>query len=207
MTQLSVAIEVNLPGLERFQKQIRAQIDSGASGPIDKCFNQWAVRYRAFVQRRFNTYARGGGNWPPLSPATIRRRRKPAKRTKAKRVRITKKGEVDKRFKKRVQPEPVAGRQVAILRDTGSLFNALAPSISPPVGSVNNRIAGGIEVGYGGNAQHGADGVTIAELAFWHQTGAGHLPVREIIVEPDAATVAGMVLDMQRAVDEQSESS
>lgn len=226
--QVTATVTVNIPGLERYQKAIRAQLISGVDGPVNKALRNWARRYRSFVQRRFVTYSRGGGDWPPLSPLTIARRRKGRGNTLAARMR---KGDfrsaADRRISsvkikhsstgksrleiKRPKPiklnKPITGPAVAILRDTGSLFNALAPTLTPPPGSINKFIPGGIEVGYGGGSGHPSGGVTIAELAYWHQTGAGNLPVRQIIVDPDAETLDGMRADMQRALDDQSKST
>lgn len=217
---VTATVNVNIPGLERYQKRINEQLNSGVDGPVQRALFQWAVRYRSFIQRRFNTYARGGGDWAPLSPLTIARRRK-GKSARSKRmakgdfrsaadrrissvkIKHRKSGKSYLAIKRRKpikkKPQTVSATSVAILRDTSSLFNALAPVITAPAGSVNKIIPGGIEVGYGGASQHNSNGITIAELAYWHQTGAGNLPVRQIIVDPDSATILGMVTDMQRA--------
>ena len=42
---------------------------------MNKTLTQWAVRYRSWAQQRFNSFSRGGGNWKPLAPSTIKRRR------------------------------------------------------------------------------------------------------------------------------------
>lgn len=36
---------------------------------------KWEARYRGFALKRFDVFSKGGGNWAPLAPATIRRRR------------------------------------------------------------------------------------------------------------------------------------
>lgn len=150
-------ITVNIPGLHKFRSQVKK-----GGGQIRVAYDRWALRYRAFVQRRFDKFSRGGGDWPAL---------------------VSRKG--------------------SILRDTNTLFTALTPTLNAPSGSINKLIEGGIEVGYGGGGSH-PGGPTISELAYWHQTGAGNNPVREIIVQPDAATIRGMVEDMQKAVDAES---
>ena len=155
--EVTTKVTVKIPGLHRFSKVV-----ASGEGQIRKAYGQWALRYRSFIQRRFNDYSRGAGDWPKLKY-----------------------------------------RQGSILRDTNTLFTALTPTLSPPKGSINRMLEDGIEVGFGGNASHPA-GATIAQLAFWHQTGAGNLPVREIIVPPDSATVRDMVQDMQRAVNVES---
>lgn len=158
MVDVKTDISVKIPGLRRFHNQVKS-----GGGHIRKAFNQWALRYRSFVQRRFDKFSRGGGDWPDLKY-----------------------------------------RDGSILRDTNTLFTALAPTLSPPAGTVNNPIEYGVEVGYSGTATH-PGGATIPQIAFWHQTGAGNLPVRKIIVPPDAATIRGMVSDMQRALDVESD--
>lgn len=155
--EVKTAITVEIPGLQRFRRVV-----TRGDGSIKKAYNQWALRYRSFIQRRYNKFSRGGGNWAPLT-----------------------------------------SRQGSILRDTNTLFTALTPSLTPPAGSINKPIEGGIEVGYGGPSGH-PGGPTIVQLAFWHQTGAGNYPAREIIVAPDSDTIRGMVQDMQRAVNEES---
>lgn len=87
----------------------------------------------------------------------------------------------------------------AILRDTGTLFGALSP------GTPGNRfkdIENGVSIGYGGRSSHPDGQATIADIARFHQTGAGNLPKREILVEPDRTTKARMLQDMRRAVRE-----
>lgn len=150
-------ISVKIPGLRRFHKVVKS-----GGGHVRTAFTQWALRYRSFLQLRFDRFSRGGGDWPALK-----------------------------------------SRKGSILRDTNTLYTALTPSLSPPPGSVNKKIEYGVEVGYEGSDSH-PHGPTIAQLAYWHQTGAGNLPVREIIVPPDRSTVRGMVDDMQRAIDKEA---
>jgi len=69
-------VTVNLGRLEGFREAIRLEmIGDDNAGPIRMAMHQWAVRYRSFLQRRFLAYSRGAGDWPPLRPSTIRRRR------------------------------------------------------------------------------------------------------------------------------------
>lgn len=145
-----------------------------------KVYFRWAVRYRSFVQRRFNTFSRGGGDWPPLAASTIKKRKPAAKR-------------------KGTQSTPKV-RVASILRDTNTLYTALTPAIAAPAGSINQLLSdgSGIEVGFAGEGTH-PGGATIAQIALWHQTGAGNLPVREIIVLPDQKTIDGMSADLERA--------
>jgi hypothetical protein len=150
---LTSEVKVNLSLMTKYQREIPSK-----RGVVLK---KWAIRYRAFIQRRWNQYSRGAGDWPPLKY-----------------------------------------RKGSILRDTNTMFSAMLPVLSPPAGSINNLSSDmmTIDVGFGGSATHPA-GVPIAQLALWHQTGAGNLPVREIIVPPDESLLAQMKLDMKKEFD------
>lgn len=97
---------------------------------------------------------------------------------------------------------PLKSRRGSILRDTSTMFNTMAPIISAPAGSINKLIKDGIEVGFSGSQTHKSGKATIAQIAFWHQTGAGNNPERKIIVPPDANTLDAMRKDMQKAHDD-----
>lgn len=173
MTKVVGTITTNLDALNKYRDSL---------GDINrKVFYKWAVRYRSFVQRRYDVYSRGGGDWPPLSAATIKRRKPAARRKNA--------------VKGSAQP-----RQVSILRDTNTMFTALTPALVAPAGSVNQLLTDGtgIEVGFAGNATH-PGGATIAQIALWHHVGAPPNPVRQIIVLPDRPTIQGMENDLSAA--------
>lgn len=159
-------IRTNMKGLRRYQADIHDAIASHKRNAVHDAIEQWAIRYRTFIQRRFVKFSRGGGNWPPL---------------KSKR----------KRGKKGAS---------AILRDTGTLFTALTPIFKGSPGALQEYIKGGIRVGFGGPSRHPGGRATVADIASFHQTGAGYLPVRKIIVEPPRRVVGQMVDDMVRAL-------
>lgn len=69
-------VTVNLKKLKRFESEVNSGFKVGATGPIRKAIKQWGIRYRAFLQQRYLKFSQGGGNWPPLKPSTIKRRRK-----------------------------------------------------------------------------------------------------------------------------------
>lgn len=178
---VTVTVKINLEDLKRFKSLLDDDLRSGGQkaggSPINNAFKQWGVRVRSFLQQRFVTFSRGGGNWAPLKPATIRARRKSKTRF---------------------------GLSAAILRDTGTLFNALSPEFTGKPGALEERIPYGIRIGYGGPGKYTKKygGVaTIADIASFHQVGAGHLPKREIIVAPDEHTIELMVEDMNRAIE------
>lgn len=90
-------VKLSLEGLKQFKDEVNA------GGEIaQKILKVWAARYRAFAQRRFSAFSRGGGDWPPLAPSTIAGRRRGRGRG-----------------------------GVAILFDTGTLFRALDPTLGP----------------------------------------------------------------------------
>ena len=208
-----------------------------AGSPAANGLREMAAVYRAAMQRRFRDFSRGGGDWPPLSAATIlaRRRRKKssvhARRrkaiqasqtsyeqkeierldqynrslsglTSARRARKTESFNRQARarqaaFNRRDRAArsklyasrktallPAAGEKFSILYDTGLLFRGLNQTYSPEFGATERFIPNGILVGYGGLALHSDSGVTIAQLASWHHTGAGRLPVRRLLVSP-----------------------
>jgi len=169
---LQVKITLNLKGLTKFYDSL------GRNSPaVVKTLKQWGVRYRGFIQRRFDLFSKGGGNWPPLKPATIARRRK----------------------------GPGQG-EVAILRDTGTLFRALNPILGPP-GSIEQIGVRpfAVVLGFGGDAIHPNGKATIADIASFHNAGAGHLPKRQIIVMPSRELVRDMAADAQRNLSAQAD--
>lgn len=90
-----------------------------------------------------------------------------------------------------------------ILRDTGLMLGALNPKFINAPGQLQRPLSGsseiGIRVGFGGSGSY-QTGQTVAQVSEWHQIGAGNLPVRRILVNPDARTIAAMEQDAQRAI-------
>jgi len=89
-----------------------------------------------------------------------------------------------------LKPSTIAGRRgkgkdVRILRDTGTLFRALDPVAKAP-GSLQKMDAENftVEVGYGGSAGHPKGRATISDIAEFHNFGMGHNPIRRIIISP-----------------------
>lgn len=167
---LQVKVLLNLKGLTKFYDSL------GHNTPaVVKTLKQWGVRYRSFVQRRFDLFSKGGGNWPPLKPATIARRRK----------------------------GPGQGK-IAILRDTGTLFRALNPVLGQP-GSLEEIRPFAVVLGFGGASVHPNGKATIADIASFHNAGAGHLPKRQIIVMPSRELLRDMAGDAQRNLSAQAD--
>ena len=88
------------------------------------------------------------------------------------------------------------------MRDTGTLFAALAPTFQNTPGALEEHMPFGVIVGYGGPHSHPeAPNLTIADLAAIHQLGLGNVPVREIIVSPPEHVINAMRGDLERALD------
>ena len=141
-------------------------------GELRGVFKQWGRIYLSFVQRRFNAFSRGGGNWPKLTEETVKRKRgkaSPSRRRRARRV------------------SAAAGSvaaPTAMLVATGTLKSAL--DIGSP-GNVFKLLVDGARVGFA-QTRHPAGGVSILGLAVIHDLGLGRVPQREILVEPDTDT-------------------
>lgn len=111
------------------------------------------------------------------------------------------------KYRKEAATIRAGGGSYAILRDTGTMFNVLAPTFAGAPGAVEEHAETGVYVGYGGPARHpgpkggeASGSATIADLAFFHDTGKGHLPARPIIVSPDDETLAKMGDDLAKAI-------
>lgn len=224
---------VDLRPLARFRSEIDAAFQNpGVHNEIRRAMKQWVLRYRSFSQRRFALLSRGGGVWPPLAEATkiardrrsVTRAVQTAERAQNEVLRLASLGLVSDKHAnkhraalKRLQKAKAVfaekratiragGGNYAILRDTGALFAALAPTVQDAPGAFEQQLPFGVEVGFGGPARHPApEGSksappTIADIAAFHQFGAGHLPKREIIVDPTQEVTNEMANDMDRAL-------
>lgn len=77
---IDAKVTIDLKPLGRFRYLIDRDLNRSGNGPVAKALNQWAVRYRGYIQERFARLSRGGGGvWPPLKPSTIAGRRKGSK--------------------------------------------------------------------------------------------------------------------------------
>ncbi len=145
-------------------------------------YRRWGARYLAAVRRRFVERSGAPGSpWKDILPATKRARRKGRRK----------------------------GARPLILRDTGTLLNAL--TIGSP-GNLFQTVPGGIVVGFGGPARHPEGRATIADIAGFHDKGAGlfaslfrkgGLPKREILIrnirDLPSDTITGMNQDIKDA--------
>lgn len=142
------------------------------AGPFHTMLKQWGVRYLAFTRRRFAR--EGNGQWARLAPPTVRRRRQGKRKSGG----------------------------TKILRDTGTLLNALSPNGAGNLFTfVKSLIRGpGVRVGFSDSARHPTAGMSVAQLAAIHDEGKGNMPKRPILVPPDEPTKMQMRRDLLRAV-------
>lgn len=93
---------IDLSGLRQFVNTVDAQLNGQASGPVAVALKQWGFRYRSFVQERFDTFSKGGGDWPALALSTIRKRRKGPNAQPTEKVTVKEKKKVTARKKKKL---------------------------------------------------------------------------------------------------------
>ncbi len=175
-------VKIDLRGLHKYRDTIARDLAGGGSGAVRKAFRQMAMVYRSFLQQRFDRASKGGGDWPALAPSTQARRRKARKGHKG-------------------------GRSFSILRDTGLLFGVLTPVFAGAPGAVEEMRTNGVLVGFGGPGAYPDGHATIADIASFHDAGGGRLPKREIVVEPDDATLgrmSGLLQSACRTIADQS---
>lgn len=179
MSVVTITCQIDLDGLDKFKDLLPRGGHPSTNEHINDCLKLWTRRYLAWIQKRYDSFSKSEGDWPPLAPSTIAARRHGA-------------GGHYKRGKRALQAAiDTGGGDVSILRDTGTLFHALDPVFSNQPGALNQFVDGGIEVGFGGPALHPNGNATIADIATFHQLGGRNLPQRQIIVDPNESAYAG----------------
>lgn len=197
MSQL-VTITVRFDGDEKIAHIIDEAFHA-AAGPIRDAIRSWGKRYRSFAQERFDVYSKGGGDWPPLAPSTIARRRTGKKRSK-------KSKKLERAYRRAGladianQLSSAYSKKVSILRNTGTLFAALSPTFQGAPGAVEREGLYEIEVGFDGPAKHPTGKATIADIASFHQNGGPRLPKRQILVDPPQYLTDEMSADLASGI-------
>lgn len=174
-------VRIDDRNMRRFVREVRGGIDRGGQTPeIDRAWTGIATVYLETERRRALANSRGAGEWPPLKPATIRRRRRGGPRRGGSRV-------VERRGRR-----TATALSAAILRDTGTLLRAMEPG-SP--GNVIRRVRDGVEVGFEGGSHPDAR-MTIGQLAAIHNFGLGNNPERRLLHDPSRGVVrqAGRIM-------------
>lgn len=104
--------------IERMGNDLKQAVEKGdVDDAVAIVAAKWGVRYRSFIQERFDTYSKGGGDWPPLKASTVKARRS-GKKSKKKKPKAT------------------------ILRDTSTLFTALQPQFAGAPGAIEQITRG-----------------------------------------------------------------
>tara|TARA_Y100001933_G_scaffold262971_1_gene322669 strand:- start:31952 stop:32479 length:528 start_codon:yes stop_codon:yes gene_type:complete len=166
MFRIHNTITLDLSRLEAYKRRFR----NPKTPEMRPVMNQWRARYLGFVRRRYVEQSKGGGNWPSLSPATIRSRRK---------------------GKGKGSP--------AIMRNTGTLLAVLDTQRTDNWKFINNGLRVGFLKSKTSRHPGGKRSLSVADIAGIHQFGKGRNPKREIIVDPDKQTTDGMIRDLMRA--------
>lgn len=221
MGVIHTTVNIQLPGMDKLTAAFARK--GGIAGQPQKMFLQWGARYGTFVRRRFDRASKRDGTWKDLSPETIEGRRTGGKYRKYKTPGSNKtprrweaKNEILRRLEHTSDPKKRAVLRadhayldshagVSILRDTGTLFNALSIGA---YGNVNKAIPNGVRFGFT-DVIHGTLNVakpsfaTIAEIAGYHNAGGNrgnNPPQRLILAPPDQTTIRGMGIDMKNAI-------
>lgn len=172
---------------EPFDVKIRvggklAKLQAIASGKkpevLQRIMTQWMRIFTSFIQRRFNTFSRGGGDWPALALSTVAQRRKGKGR--ADRSSLAR----DTKDRGKLVP---AGGTYTILRDSSLLFKNLVLGELTPIVKGQNVFRA--SASFGGPTRYPKGDVTVTDVMTFHQRGGTHLPQRKIIVDPDDRTL------------------
>lgn len=74
-------VRLDLLPLQTLRKRVSADLRGAGGGPISQALlRDWPRRFFGFQQREFRRNSSGGGDWPPLSPATLGARRSQGRR-------------------------------------------------------------------------------------------------------------------------------
>lgn len=182
---------VSFSRLRRFAEDVNADLRLARNGPIRRALHQWGELYLGFLKTRFSDFSRGGGDWPPLSPNSIRE--------KVRKSRAALQGKKKRKRLEAFEANLASGTaNFPILRDRGIIFRALQPGAD---GNEFKHVQNGVLVGIGGPARHpSSNQASIAEIAAFHQRGGKWLPQRRIVVGPDQPTFSQMQSVMRRAI-------
>jgi len=80
---INFTVKVPARKFARFRSLLATCLRSGES-PIGEVYEQWAAVYAGAMYERFDTYSKGGGDWPALASSTIWARRRATKGGKEK---------------------------------------------------------------------------------------------------------------------------
>jgi len=189
-----ITTKINVAGLEHMSKEVRDGLRSAKPGPMRDALKQWAVRYRAAMQSRFDKFSKGGGSWPGLADSTKARRRHGHG------------GKYKRGHRAYAKAKATGGGMISILRDTGQLFAVLTPVFKRLPGQSQKDVPFGITVGFQGPGRKkirggGTSKATIREVAEFHHAGMGRNPKRTLLADPSDDLKKQMAGDMERAIE------
>lgn len=69
------SVDIRFNPTSQMEKILRVA-SGGDQVVIGKVIDRWRVIYGKYIFDRFNKYARGGGDWPPLAESTVKRKRR-----------------------------------------------------------------------------------------------------------------------------------
>jgi len=167
MTTIRPVITVHAEPMRKFAALVQSGLGggggsgggavAGGANPFEDWRRQTERIYSTFVTRRFNQFARGGGDWPALALSTIKARAGAARGRAGKGGgsgdqvgarsslgRVTTKA-AKKQFGPLGKLVGAAGRTVSILTDTGILRRAVGME---GAGHRTTRLANGIQYGF-----------------------------------------------------------
>lgn len=189
-----------LQGLQRLQQLLPKEGANPASSIVIDGFRKCVKIYLDFLLNRFRVYSGGGGDWAPLSQATILNRLR--KMLKGREAAIEEEEGLDKLSRKRrlaavkgvrtkMKNRMAKGDRLSgifpILRDTNTLYNTLVSAANDGGESAMQWIDGGARVAPTGLGAY-KSGIEVGQVAFFHQTGTERMPARKIVVPPDSTT-------------------
>jgi len=167
-------ITYELEALKKFISKFKAELKDG-TGILGKALKDWAFVYKLFTLERYNTFAAGGGDWPPLAPSTVR-----------------------KKEKKGLDPRILI--ETGTLFDTLDPSLSFNPDGSSEITIMNGIVGVGFNEDMHAPSIEKGHPLTIAELGGFHQRGTVNMPQREILVSPDKDATEEMVDIMQVAI-------
>ena len=163
---LTLTINVHATAPLGTLQRIREGLAVGAPGPVRQGLNDSVDRYEAYIRRRFDRLSRGGGEWPPLAPSTLRRKLASGRTTISNGRRVNNRART-----------AGAGR---ILVETGALRQSLEIS---GANHVRQSIPNGVRTGS-----------KDPKIAF-HQWGTARIPARPVYVPPTPQVARQMAED------------
>ncbi len=145
-----------------------------------------ASRYRESMRKRFISFSKGGGDWPPLDEKTVGttiKKSRPNETRTIKPIRDT------QNKAKKIPKASRTSKKHPILRQTGQLLEGLNPSLSSS-GSEKITDFNTVAVGFS-NSNHVNSNLSISRIASIHHYGEG-VPKRTILVMPDNQAIDKM---------------